>query len=113
MVVRRSLRNQPPWHAAPADADRACPLCGRPLGDGARVEQHHLVPRSQGGLRTDAVHGICHRKIHATFSDRELARELNTWTALRAHPSMHDFIRWVADKSPAFHRRNRTAKRRR
>lgn len=64
-------------------------------------------------MRAERVHRICHRKIHSTFTDRELADGLHEWPALRAHPSMRDFIRWVADKSPDFHRRNRTARRRR
>ena len=56
-------------HAPPS----ACALCGRPLG--ARVEWHHLVPKSEGGRITAPVHPICHRTIHATLTNAELARD--------------------------------------
>lgn len=80
---------------------------------GASVDEHHLVPRSEGGVVKEKVHRICHRKIHATFSEKELARHFPTWEALRAHPSIADFIRWVANKPPEFHRRNVASSQRR
>ena len=51
--------------------DDACPLCGRPLGT-LRISEHHLVPRRYKGRETRRLHAICHRKIHATFTDKEL-----------------------------------------
>ncbi len=48
-----------------------CALCERPLG--RRVEWHHLVPKSEGGRITAPVHPICHRTIHATLANHDLA----------------------------------------
>ncbi|WP_344693095.1 HNH endonuclease [Sphingomonas cynarae] len=84
-------------HTAPP----LCVLCGRPLG--ARVEWHHLVPRSEGGRITAPVHPICHRTIHATLTNAELARDLADPAALRAHPDIARFLRWIADKPADFH----------
>jgi hypothetical protein len=92
-------------------ADRTCELCGRPLG--ARVEKHHLVPRSRGGSETVNVHPICHRKIHSLLSERELAAEFATVSALRAHPEIARFVKWVARRPPDFHRRTERVRRRR
>ena len=112
MVVKRRLRDLPDWNAPPAAPER-CPLCGRPLLDGPSVDEHHLVPRSEGGKASERVHRICHRKIHATFAEKTLAREFSSWEALRRHPEIAAFIRWVADKPADFYRRNRTSSQKR
>ncbi|RQP25540.1 HNH endonuclease family protein [Piscinibacter terrae] len=105
MVVKRRLRNAPAWHVEP-EAPGTCPLCGRELVLGESVDEHHLVPKSQGGTVKEQMHRICHRKIHATFTEKELARSYHTWQSLREHPVMVDFIEWVKDKPPEFYRRN-------
>ncbi len=77
-----------------------CVLCGRPLG--AKVEWHHLVPKSEGGRITAPVHPICHRTIHATLTNAELARDHADPAVLRAHPDIVRFLRWIADKPADF-----------
>jgi 5-methylcytosine-specific restriction endonuclease McrA len=79
-----------------------CPLCGRPMVEGPSVEAHHLVPRAHGGRETVQLHRICHRKIHAELSERDIARHYSTIALLQAHPAIADFIRWVAGKPPTF-----------
>ena len=69
--------------AAREDEPPACALCERPLG--AKVEWHHLIPKSEGGRVTAPVHPICHRTIHALVSNRELATAFADVDALRAH----------------------------
>jgi 5-methylcytosine-specific restriction enzyme A len=78
-----------------------CPLCGRPLG--VKIEAHHLTPKSRGGRETVALHPICHRKIHTTFSEAELERLYPSIEALRAHEDIARFILWVARKNPDFY----------
>ncbi len=78
-----------------------CALCGRPLG--RKVEQHHPVPRSEGGRGTVPVHPICHRAIHAALSNAELARTGGDLDTVRAQPAVARFVAWVADKHPDFH----------
>ena len=87
--------------AAKAEAAETCALCERPLGE--RVEQHHLVPRSQGGRVTVPVHPICHRTIHALIPNAELARAFADPAALRGREDVARFLRWIADKPPDFH----------
>lgn len=87
--------------AARAAAPERCALCQRPLG--ARVEWHHLVPKSQGGRETAPVHPICHRTIHALVPNAELARVYADPAALRAREDVARFLRWIADKPPDFH----------
>jgi hypothetical protein len=50
-----------------------------------------------------AVHPICHRAIHAHFSNAELARLLPEPAALRANPAMDRFLSWIAGKPADFH----------
>jgi len=92
-------------------ADPLCPLCGRPVPP-AQQEAHHLVPRSRGGTRTQVLHRICHRQIHALFTETELARGFSTVDDLLAHPDIRRFVDWVRDKPPEFVERTRRSKRR-
>jgi hypothetical protein len=64
-----------------------------------------------GGTATVPMHRICHRMLHATFTERELAELGDDWTALRARPEIAGFVRWVARRPPEFHDRSRTARR--
>ena len=88
--------------------ERLCWLCARPLG--LRTEWHHPLPKSRGGRAVVPLHPLCHRTLHANFSNVELARGGESADALRAHPAIAKFLRWIADKPPDFHAR--TAERR-
>ncbi|GGX40846.1 hypothetical protein GCM10007385_05360 [Tateyamaria omphalii] len=48
------------------------------------------------------LHHICHREIHATLTETELARAYNTPEALRGHPRLAKFLAWVAKRPPSF-----------
>ncbi|WP_425442780.1 HNH endonuclease [Sphingomonas spermidinifaciens] len=106
--VRRKLAAQASERrAGGVVAPLICALCGRRLG--ARVEWHHPVPKAEGGTTTVPVHPICHRAIHASLTNAELAA-LGDMAALAAHPALASFLRWVADKPPDFHAPTRRAK---
>ncbi len=89
------------------DAPSTCPLCGRPIPPGVPQSQHHLIPRLRGGKGgpTVLLHDICHREIHASLTETELARDFNTVEALRSHPRLASFIKWVRKRPPAFQSR--------
>lgn len=78
-----------------------CWLCDRPIG--TRVEWHHVVPKSRGGRETVAVHPICHRTLHALFTNAELARAGPDRAVLSGSPEMSRFLAWVGGKPPDFH----------
>lgn len=82
--------------------EETCALCRRPLG--RRREKHHLVPRSFGGRETVTLHPICHRKVHDVLSERELAQDYGTTEALRGHPEIAPFLRWLRKKPADFHK---------
>jgi len=87
-----------------------CVVCQRVLGD-VNVSKHHLIPKSRGGKngKTITIHNICHQKIHATFTEKELKTTYNSVEKLVEHESIIKFISWVAKKDPAFYQRNHTA----
>lgn len=93
-----------------AETDPICPLCGRPIPPEARRSVHHLVPKLKGGAGgpTVLLHQICHNEIHATLTEAELANGYSSIEALRDHPRLAKFIRWVSRREPTFH--SRTAK---
>ena len=78
-----------------------CWLCERPIG--AKVERHHVVPKSRGGRSTEPVHPICHRTLHARWSNKELEALGGDAAALRVDEEMGRFVTWVAGKEPDFH----------
>jgi hypothetical protein len=90
-----------------------CPLCGRPMLPGPSVDRHHWVPRKEGGREASPLHAVCHRKIHAVLSEREIATAYRTPEALRGHPEIAAFLRWVARKPPEFVDWHRSPRRRR
>jgi hypothetical protein len=95
-----------------------CPLCRRPL-DG-KVTRHHPYPQKYArkkGHKAHAkaypgvsLHKICHRMIHALFSEKYLAEHLNTIEALRRHPGMQSFLEFIEEKAPSFDVRARRNK---
>ena len=78
-----------------------CWLCHRPLG--RRVQRHHTVPKAKRGRDTVPVHPICHRAIHASFTNAELARTGDDRAALLENERLARFVAWVEDKPPDFH----------
>ncbi|MFA3919764.1 HNH endonuclease [Ruegeria hyattellae] len=84
-------------------SDPVCPLCERPIPSGSG-SLHHLIPKLKGGKGRPTVllHDICHREIHATLTEGELAQSFDTMAALRAHPRLVKFIAWVAKRPPGF-----------
>lgn len=85
-------------------SDPICPLCLRPIPLGVPQSLHHLTPKLKGGKRGPVVlmHHICHREIHASLTEAELARDYNTPEALRSHPRLAKFAAWVAKRPPSF-----------
>ena len=93
-----------------AQLDPVCPLCDRKIPPSQR-DAHHLVPKSKGGRHTEYLHRICHRQIHALFTETELARQFNSVDALLAHPEMAHFLAWVKTKPDDFMERTRKSQR--
>jgi len=81
-----------------------CPICLRPIPPDVPQSLHHLVPKLKGGKGgpTVLLHHICHKEIHARFTETELARQFNTPEAIRADPRMERFLDWIAKRPPEF-----------
>jgi hypothetical protein len=55
---------------------------------------------------------ICHRALHATFTNKELEKAGDDPHALARHPELTRFLAWIAGKPAHFHaptRRRRSA----
>lgn len=76
---------------------KLCPICNRELGN-QMIDEHHLIPKTFGGKETFTLHRICHRKIHATFTERELLNYYHTWDRIKEHSEFQKFILWVQKK---------------
>ncbi len=81
-----------------------CALCLRPIPADVPQSVHHLIPKLKGGRHgpTVLLHDICHKEIHASLTEGELARNFSTPEALRDHPRLQKFAEWVAKRPPEF-----------
>ncbi|WP_375545931.1 hypothetical protein [Tsuneonella litorea] len=68
------------------------------------------MPKAKKGRQTVPVHPICHRAIHANFTNAALARIGGDRAALLESAALAKFLAWVADKPPDFHAPTRTAR---
>jgi hypothetical protein len=87
-----------------------CLLCDRAIPKPQR-DEHHLIPKSQGGRITTVLHRICHRQIHAVFTETELARQYHSIELLKQQEEMAGFIAWVRLKPDDFFERTRKSRR--
>ena len=87
-----------------------CPICKRLLGE-VNIDRHHLVPKCRGGKEMFHVHRICHRKVHATFTEKELEKKYHTWDEINAHHEIQKFVEWVQRKPIDFYDGTVTMKR--
>jgi len=83
-----------------------CPICDRAIPD-SQKDAHHLIPKSKGGKTTEYLHRICHKQIHALFTETELAQQYHHAQVLREHPEMKKFIQWVSSKPDTFYEKTR------
>lgn len=99
-------RRLPPsdWPPPPREAPR-CALCGR---ETPVLTEHHLIPRSQGRRRGVPIHELptaalcpaCHKFLHRTFTNAELAGEYASLGALLENADVQRFLNWL-HKQPA------------
>lgn len=76
-----------------------CVLCGRE----GEMTDHHLVPKSQGrrqGVKLGEIPTVkmcaaCQGFLSKTFSNSQLANELNTVEAIREREEVQKFVKWV------------------
>ena len=111
--AKQNLSAPAPWSAGPDEAE-TCALCGR---TGVPLTKHHLVPRAtHGRARVKREHAEkdlkretaplcrpCHKTVHATLTEKQLAVDYHTVEALRGHPALARFARFAAKQDP--HRR--------
>ena len=83
---------------------RICGLCFQPIKNGERVNDHHPIYKSEGGIETVEVHQKCHVQFHSSKGDfREWGRKGGIKTAslglwifnLKYKGGPPDPLRWI------------------
>lgn len=87
-------------------AIKICSLCGREI-PASLESKHHLVPKLKGGKSLGAdntviLHRPCHDKIHAVFTESQLARDFCTVELLLAHEEIGRFVKWIQKRPIEF-----------
>lgn len=78
-----------------------CCLCCRVVPR-RLITLHHLLPKQKGGKADDRVPLCkpCHKQVHATFANGDLARLYTTIEAIRSAPQMAKFLEWIRKQKP-------------
>lgn len=108
--MAKRARQDVAWYVPPSLP--VCPICDRDI-PASQQDKHHLVPKAKGGKETQLMHRICHRQIHALFTEAELAQKYNTAEALLEHPEVQKFVAWVKRKPPEFYETSKMSNRKR
>lgn len=77
-------------------SQQPCELCNRP----SQTTTHHLIPKSckkKSGPTAELCQD-CHRMIHATFDNKQLAKNYHSIELLKN--AIQPFIKWIR-KQPA------------
>lgn len=81
-----------------------CELCEREILPGDK-SVHHLVPKTNTNGKnslTIVLHTICHRQIHALYSEKVLAKHFNTIDKLKNDSNIQRFVRWLTKRPLEF-----------
>jgi hypothetical protein len=98
-MARKNRDEMVSWNSEPEPT--FCPLCERVIPEDQK-ENHHLVPKSKGGKATVCLHHVCHRQIHAIFTDGQLAKTFFTIEALLEDQAVQKFVTWIKSKPVGF-----------
>jgi hypothetical protein len=101
-IRQKQISNQ--FKEAAPSKEILCPICDRLIPD-SQKDAHHFIPKSKGGKTTEYLHRICHRQIHALFTETQLAKELNTAEAIKGRMEIKKFIQWIKSKPNHFYER--------
>ncbi len=111
-MVRTRSQDNKKERTGSYEAPPVCELC---LRESVRFTEHHLVPRSRGGKYGPKARlcPTCHRQLHAMFSEKTLANELNSIERLRDDPGFAGYLKWASKQKDgaAFRVRRANAKR--
>ena len=85
----------------PPNESTTCELCRRVVPK-SLITRHHVTPKSEGGRHADkaALCKPCHKQVHATFSNKELARLYADLDALRTAEALQPFLQWITKQKP-------------
>jgi 5-methylcytosine-specific restriction protein A len=78
-----------------------CELCGRDVPR-SLITLHHLTPKEKGGKaehRTPLCKP-CHKQLHATFGNADMARTYASIPALLKAPQLQPFLKWIRKQKP-------------
>lgn len=78
------------------------------------MQDHHLKPRTFKSRTKEVhdddnfvrIHKMCHQKIHATFSEKELFSYYHTIDRLLENEEMQKFVKWISKKPPEWYDKN-------
>jgi transcription elongation factor Elf1 len=78
-----------------------CPICGRETPT-EFIEKHHLIPKSKKGRETVDVCCNCGDMIHKIIDLKSMQTVFNTIEAIKSHPDIQKWAKWISKKPNDF-----------
>ena len=74
--------------------DYICQLCDRHVSE---ITEHHLIPKERGGKTYDTAHlcKVCHKQVHALYTNRELAARLFSIARLKDDEKIKRYLNFI------------------
>lgn len=71
-----------------------CALCLREV---EKTSAHHLIPKQKGGKHGPTVPLCqpCHKTLHHTYSNAELAKHYNSIEKLQNAEALQKYLEWI------------------
>jgi hypothetical protein len=91
---------------------RLCPLCGRGCPRDI-LQRHHLQTKKVDKHDIEHICRDCHKTIHALFSNKELAKGLNTVEALLENEEFAKALTFLRKQDPTSRTRVKQSRNRR
>jgi len=84
--------------------ENICELCKRKV----LTQRHHLIPdtrhknkKNKKNFTRDEVHvtialcNLCHKTIHATFTEKQLEKSYNSLEKIISNTTIQKFVKWI------------------
>lgn len=71
-----------------------CELCDRKVSE---ITEHHLIPKERGGKNCDTalLCKVCHKQVHALYTNRELAARLFSISRLKDEEKIKKYLKFI------------------
>ena len=91
--------------------DKSCPACKR--DNSFYPAEHHMIPKSRGGVETVRICADCHSAIHAAYSNKELEKRFYSLELILADKKLQKSFKFLSKQDPSQRFRSKSSRKKR